>query len=366
MVTQAVAGMQVGSDTTVAERLDKWLDLVADELSPTTLRGYRGVVRGKIVPALGAVKIRKLRPSQIDALYLALVRDEGLAPATVRQVHAVLRRTLSQAVKWGWIQANPAVNASPPRSRRPDIRPPDLAEVRKLIAEADASAPDFATFLRLMVATGLRRGEACALRWSDLDVDAASLLVERAIITVTGKGTAEKDTKTHAARRIALDPGTLGVLLAHHAVVEERARVCGAHLDPDAFIFSHAPDDSRSWYPDNVSSAFISLRDRVGLEGVRLHDLGHMHATQLLAAGVRADGRQGRERAHHRGLRSRWRQDQGVAGVSRYEGSRGAARLTTRRRSRIPPTHAPPRNSRPGARRGAHWAVLHVREVLGS
>ena len=222
MVTQAVAGMQVGSDTTVAERLDKWLDLVADELSPTTLRGYRGVVRGKIVPALGAVKIRKLRPSQIDALYLALVRDEGLAPATVRQVHAVLRRTLSQAVKWGWIQANPAVNASPPRSRRPDIRPPDLAEVRKLIAEADASAPDFATFLRLMVATGLRRGEACALRWSDLDVDAASLLVERAIITVTGKGTAEKDTKTHAARRIALDPGTLGVLLAHHAVVEER------------------------------------------------------------------------------------------------------------------------------------------------
>ena len=239
MVTRAVAGMQVGSDATAAELLDKWLDLVADELSPTTLRGYRGVVRGKIVPALGDVKIRKLRPSQIDALYLALVRDEGLAPATVRQVHAVLRRALSQAVKWGWIPANPAVNASPPRIRRPDIRPPDLDEVRKLIAEADVSDPDFATFLRLMVATGLRRGEACALRWNDLDIDGASLLVERAIITVTGKGTAEKDTKTHAARRIALDPGTLDVLLAHHAVVEERARVC-AELDPDAFIFSHA------------------------------------------------------------------------------------------------------------------------------
>jgi integrase len=286
MLSDADRSPDASIPNSLKDLLDRWLDLVADDLSPTTLQGYRGLIRRRIVPALGLIQVRNLTATQLDTFYLALVRDAGLAPATVRQVHAIIRRALRQAVKWGWITSNPAANATPPRVRRPDIAPPSLADVHKLITEADTTDPEFAPYLRVVVATGLRRGETCALRWVDLDVEAGTLLVEHSIIAVMGRGILEKDTKTHAARRIALDPQTIEVLIAHRQVVEDRARACGTELVRDAFIFSFAPDGRRPWYPDSASSAFARLRKRVGLDTVRLHDLRHMHATQLLAAGV--------------------------------------------------------------------------------
>ena len=138
----------------------------------------------------------------------------------------------------------------------------------------------------MSAATGLRRGEGCGLRWSDLDVGARTLVVERSVVAVSGKGAIEKDTKTHAARRIALDAATLEVLVRHREAMEEQAESCGVELAGDAFVFSHASDGSRPWHPDNVSAAFARVRGRAGLDRVRLHDLRHMHATQLLAAGV--------------------------------------------------------------------------------
>jgi len=132
----------------------------------------------------------------------------------------------------------------------------------------------------------MRRGEACGLRWTDIDVDAATLVVQRAVVVVRGEGLYEKDTKTHASRRIALDQVTIEALVGHRREMDERAATCGVELAPDAFVFSHAPDGARPWRPENVSSAFTRVRTRAGLEHVRLHDLRHMHATQLLAAGV--------------------------------------------------------------------------------
>jgi integrase len=286
LVGEVSDGRETGSNATLGDVLGRWLALVEDDLSPTTLREYRRVVKARIVPALGSTPVRKLTARHLDDFYRSLVTDAGLSPTSVRQVHAVIRRALGQAVKWGWLRSNPAVDASPPRLRRRDLVPPDVADLRKLFAEADADNPAFAAFLRVSAATGLRRGEACGLRWTDLDVGARTLVVERSVVAVSGKGTVEKDTKTHAARRIALDAATLEVLVAHREALEQQAEACGVELVEDAFVFSHAPDGSRPWHPDNVSGAFARVRGRAGLDRVRLHDLRHMHATQLLAAGV--------------------------------------------------------------------------------
>ena len=113
-----------------------------------------------------------------------------------------------------------------------------------------------------------------------------TLVVQRAVVVVHGKGLYEKDTKTHASRRIALEQATLEALLGHRHAMDERAAACGVQLAGDAFVFSHVPDSSRPWRPENVSSTFTRVRARAGLDHVRLHDLRHMHATQLLAAGV--------------------------------------------------------------------------------
>jgi integrase len=286
LVNEVSDGQETNSNATVADVLARWLDLAADHLSPTTLDEYKRLVANRIEPTLGNIPVRRLTTRRLDGFYQALAHEGGLAPASIRQVHAVIRRGLGQAVKWGWIRSNPAVGASPPRLRRRELAPPEPLDLRKLMVEAEEEDHEFAVCLRLLATTGMRRGEACGLRWTDLNVEARTLVVQRAVVVVHGDGLYEKDTKTHASRRIALDQATLGALVGHRRAMKERAAACGTELAADAFMFSHAPDGSRPWRPENVSSAFTRVRTRAGLGHVRLHDLRHMHATQLLAAGV--------------------------------------------------------------------------------
>ncbi len=286
LVTEVAAGHRSGADATVADLLAQWLDHAADELSPTTLRTYRQIVRRRLNPAIGHVQVRKLRAQQLDELYRALMRDGKLSPTTVRQVHAVIRRALGQAVRWGWITINIAANATPPKARKPQLEPPTIEEVQKILVAAFEDNTEFGVFLHLVAAAGLRRGEACALRWTDIDLEHGILVVSRALIGTPGRGYIEKDTKTHAIRKLALDTDTTQLLVAHRERMNDRAVVCGGGLAHDAFMFSESADSQEPWHVDTPTARFVRLRHRIGLDNVRLHDLRHMHATQLLAAGV--------------------------------------------------------------------------------
>lgn len=290
-VTEVSGGGQAAQDTTVGDLIRDWLDLAKAELSPTTARGYAWIVKTYITPTLGSVPLAKLRTAQLDRFY-AKLRDEGgqdgkpLSAATVRQVHAILRRALHQGVRWGWITTNPAAMASPPRVRSQEIEPPDPDMVIELIEVAEKDDKDFGCFLLLAASTGARRGELCGLRWKDVDLKAKALTIARSVVEGAGSKLIEKDTKTHASRRIALDAGTVRKLREHLARCESRASACGVMLSESAHVFSADPDGDRAWAPNDVTKDFIRLRKKVGLDTVRLHDLRHFAATRLLAAGV--------------------------------------------------------------------------------
>lgn len=284
--SQATSG-RIGSSSgsTMADLLDRWLELVEADLSPTTVREYRRLIRTKIVPAIGRLPVDRVQAADLDRFYRALVKQGGLSPASVRQIHAVTRRALRQAVKWGWIAANPAVNTTPPRLVKSEIVPPKIAELRRLLAAADDTSPALGMFLRLAASTGMRRGELCGLRWSDLDEVTGVLWVRRAVVPVPG-GVVEKTTKTHASRRVTLDARSLEALLAHRGRAEALLAECQLALPSDAYVFSYDVLGTRSWHPDTATAQFRRLATALGLEGVRLHDLRHAHATELLAAGV--------------------------------------------------------------------------------
>ena len=106
------------------------------------------------------------------------------------------------------------------------------------------------------------------------------------MIATTETGLIVQDTKTHTKRVVGLDPDTIEVLVAHRLEMDNRAAAAGVAVGASSFVFSHEPDGSRPWRPDNVSMRWDRLRDRVGLAGVRLHDLRHFQATMLLKAGV--------------------------------------------------------------------------------
>ena len=204
LIAEVSAGKVTASNVTVAELLQRWLEVVAEQLSPTTVREYRRLVRTMLEPALGALPLRRVTTQRLDAYYAALGRDQGLSAASIRHVHAVLRGALGQAVRWGWMPSNPAATASPPKIRRREITPPAWTTCggcwRRPTSTTRSSVPCSGSSRRPV----LGAGEVCGLRWSDIDVEAGSVLLCRSVASVDG-GVVVKDTKTHAARRIAVD-----------------------------------------------------------------------------------------------------------------------------------------------------------------
>jgi integrase len=177
------------------------------------------------------------------------------------------------------------VKATPPAVRRAEIVPPDIETALRLLAAAEEREPEFAILLRVLAATGARRGEVCALRWRDVDLDKRTLVIRHSIAK-SGNGVVQKDTKTHASRRIALDEATVAILRQYRLDLERRAATIAMKIRDDAYVFSLDPDGGVPLHPDLVSGRFRSLCRKLGIVGVRLHDLRHLHATQLLAAGV--------------------------------------------------------------------------------
>ncbi len=283
--SEAAAGKLGGTTATVGLLLDRYLEHLARRgHSPKTLDTYRRYVESTIRPALGALPVRKLTAWDLDALS-AKMAAAGKMTSTIRQHHAILSGALSQAVKWGWVPTNVARSASPPRVRAAKVEPPTPAEVSQLIAAAEERNPIFAALIMLAALTGARRGELCALRWTDVDLDAGRLRIARAIIVVPDEAPIEKDTKTHAERTLALGDAGTTLLRLHRQQAIERARTGEIEIAPNAFVFSTRIDCTTPIRPDVVSAFFGRVRDELGLGHVHLHSLRHFAATQLAARG---------------------------------------------------------------------------------
>jgi integrase len=177
------------------------------------------------------------------------------------------------------------VRASPPPARQKEIVPPTIEEVRKLIVECERFNPDLARLFTVAATTGCRRGELCGLQWGDINFDQATMVVARSISDTPGN-VAVKDTKTHAARRMALDPLTLEVLRVQRTAADERARAAGTTIAPTGFIWSQEVDASKPYRPIRVSGTFRGVRDKLGLPKVTFHGLRHFSATALAGRGV--------------------------------------------------------------------------------
>jgi hypothetical protein len=102
-----------------------------------------------------------------------------------------------------------------------------------------------------------RLGEACGLRWADIDLETGVGIVSRSIITTGAGGYLEKDTKTHAIRKLALDVDTIALLNEHRSRMTARATACGTTLADDVFMFSESADAKRPWHPDTPTARFV-------------------------------------------------------------------------------------------------------------
>lgn len=275
-----------GLTTTVNDAIAGWKANGWEDLSPVTARRYENLWKVHIRESIGERRIVALSPYDIER-YFRDLKARGGSRETVRYVRSVLHRSCRLARKWsGNRLPNPVSDTELPSwgidEQGEPVRAPTLEELRALLAAAAELDPRYAACLRVIAATGMRRGEACALRWSDVDWVAGSVRVDESIVTANG-GAVVKAPKTRASiRSLTLDARTVAELRSLEGVQQDLAEACGEILGPHAFLFSADPGGATPPYPDTVSRAFAKARKKAEVPAdVRLHSLRHFQATAL-------------------------------------------------------------------------------------
>jgi integrase len=281
MVTEMSNGRQPAGSETVATLLDKWLThLVSLGRSATTIYEYRRLADKVVIPALGKRRLDKLTARDLDKLYDSLT-ERGLKPTSVRRVHALLSASLHQAEKWNMVKENVARRASPPPVHAAQVTAPSPEAVQALIKAADEVEPMYGVLIFLAAISGCRRGELCGLQWSDVDWENGTLTVTRSIYETRSGGWAQKPTKTHGTRRIALGDVGVALLRRHRAAVDKLADKLELKVPADAFMFSLSPQGSEPIRPDLVTRLVL----RISRGTIHVHQLRHYSASQLIAGG---------------------------------------------------------------------------------
>jgi integrase len=276
--------------TTLAEYLERWLKEYSwPNLAPRTTEGYESIIHRHIIPALGKIPLIQLKPEHLQRYYsekLSGGRYDGkgdLSRTTVSHHHTCLHRALKMALKWGLINRNPADAVTPPRPQRSEMHTMNEDDLHSFL-KAAKKTPYYVLFY-LALFTGMRRSELLALRWTDVDLLLCQIYVTRSLHHLrTGEIIFRAPKTTKGRRMVSLSPSTAQLLHEYKENQEEHRASLGIPLDDDDPVFSDL--EGKPFLPDTVSHAWVKLVKRIGLEGIRLHDARHTHASLMLKQGV--------------------------------------------------------------------------------
>ena len=261
--------------------LQRYLDdYISTQIRATTLEAYQQ--RGKhLIDGLGHIPVSELREEHIHKYYRE--KSKTLSPGTLIKHHNLLRSALTQGVIWRTLTRNVAEAVKPPKVSRKEMRALTGPEVHRMLEACEDTA--WHSIFHTLTWTGLRRSELLGLRWKDVDLILASLRVVQSVQRLNTGEFIVQEPKTASGRRtIALSPASCLVLREHREKQEADATLLGRQLAEDDLVFSHPDGSPRD--PSTLTLAFRRLTRRVGLDGVRLHDLRHTMASLYLEQGV--------------------------------------------------------------------------------
>jgi len=271
---------------TLADWLTEWADtyLALSDRAASTKELHAGYCRKWIIPTIGHVPLGNLSVNDINRLLLAL-KDAGRAEATRRNCYTTLRKALDDAVTNGLLAANPAHRIRQPGVVRHEARFLTPEEVARLLNAAQTHR--YGVVLRFILGTGLRRGEALALRWVDVELDnegnpharlRGSLTRRNGQLVISG-------VKTKASRRsIALSPAMVALLRQHKAQQAAERLKAGNRWRDHGHVFTTV--EGAPVEPQNVLRTVREAARKAGLPGVTVHSLRHTYATAALLNGV--------------------------------------------------------------------------------
>jgi integrase len=281
---------------TIAQFLERWLsEVVSRRNKIRTVDGYTQIVRQHLIPHLGRRQLTKLTPEHVQAM-LNTLAAEGRTYNTVRNIRAVLRRALNQAMRWQYVQRNVATLVDVPRNAAAPaaedtpsavptfaIQPLDERQARALLDAVTGHRLE--PLYRVALSLGLRRGEVLGLRWEDIDLQRATLRVTGSLQRLRGK-LERTTTKTVASMRaIDLPPVLLASLQRHRVAQEQERQATSERWRESGLVFTTTRGTPIE--PRNLIRHFKTVLKKAGLpQTIRFHDLRHSCATLLIAQGV--------------------------------------------------------------------------------
>lgn len=277
----AAGVFSVDSKQTLEQFLNQWLEERAEgTIRPRTRENYAGVIRNHRVPELGNVRLNQLTPQHVQRLLNK--KTSAGSPHLVRNIRAVLRAALGQAVKWGMLVRNVAVLVETPKVPQSNVEPFSIEEARCLLSSVEGERLEAVFVVTLL--TGMRRGEVLGLQWDDVNFDAKQLRVTGNLQRVAGRLQRAEPKTDESRRTIDVPQMVLDSLRVHRtAQKEERLKAGPAWVD-GGYVFTTRLGTPIE--PRNVYREFVAAVAKAGLRPQRFHDLRHCFATLQLAEGV--------------------------------------------------------------------------------
>ena len=285
---------EVDRSITLAKYTELWLrEIAPGKLAKSTLARERQDI-DRFLPVLGNLKLTELRPEHFRQLYADLRKKKNqktgkpLSECTVEGVHACLCGILSDAMEGGFLDHNPAWRTYRYAGKKKEKVIADEATTQRLIAALEEESLKYETYFKLIIATGMRRGECCGLQWGDINWDERSIHIQRNVVKVTGEDIIVKETKTVAGDRYVY------FSLEMESLLKEFQRECawetetydGRKLEDADYIFRR--HGSRlPMTPTTFTWRFKLILKKHGLPtALNVHSLRHTNASLLIAGGA--------------------------------------------------------------------------------
>ncbi|CAM4096921.1 tyrosine-type recombinase/integrase [Mesobacillus thioparans] len=252
-----------------------------NSVEDTTAETRWYTVKNHLIPYFNNTSINSITTKMLDDFYNDKL-DEDLQPKTIREFHNLLRRAFTQAVKWGYLKQNPALDATPPKIKRKEVNPWTEEQTNRFLDVVKEVEEEM--IYETFIFTGIRRGEMLALKWSDIDFEKAKIRISHSLARTVKKGIFLKDVKTKSSRRqISISSYLVEKLLLYKEKQEKHKEMLGAaYNDLDMVFCAYDGNfkDSR-----NLLREFHRYIKKSGVPKITLHDLRHLHATLLLIYG---------------------------------------------------------------------------------